>query len=359
VIGPNPTADPGTYARIEPLFMTDKSLTSPLLGASRIRVPYRAQPVMEQRPPSVPTWQSVLVECGEPFGKTLPEAGGYTATAFSLAGGFFELPDETEISWPAQLTLLDTVLVSAGGGTGIECQSGGCLSGARTTNLDAYHSCLYGFDTDVKRDTSGSWQTQPISDVYYVAEPLERGLRLPSDSGFQIGTGGSIKVWGYNSWNENVASEMVELATIEQDGGYSDGKNGAYDNTIIVLTGEISHTYTEVHDGATPIVPVYLRFRETETSLDYITLYITLPGGISLEQGDAPLVFLVGSNGETFQMPGWDNRIDTIVPTIQGNPPLREREELLASEWVEMWLRGTAFRRLVGQVSVDPAVHSK
>jgi hypothetical protein len=219
--------------------------------------------------------------------------------------------------------------------------SGGSFKGAYTTCLQAFNSAITGFTTDLVKDTADSWQARVIYDVD--GEPDDdgrRGLDRWGDSRFEIGANGKLSVYGYNSFGD-----MTELAYLDQYEDFVEGGYGDYDNTLIVLLGPMRQAYTEVHDGAAPAVPIYLRFNE-ESGGDYKVGFISLPPGIDVDTGDY-LVFRVGASGETF----WNGDVPPDDPDFNLADMI---EQNLASEWAEMWVHATAFRSVAGIISTDP-----
>jgi len=350
--GPGPEAAPSAA---EPLYYVQETATAPLLKYSHVRLPCPSQPFLVQRPRSYPNLISDLIDCGDAFSKTGTFGSGtYSAAAVSVGGGWYDDPESGPTLAAAPLFMLDCLLVSAGGGTGVECTSGGTESAVRSTASHLFHSCIAGFETDLKMDTSGAWEAQTISEVFYYQDPTNPSFELHGfgqispHSYLDVGAEGKISLYGYNSW-----AERAELYYINQYEEPKRGQTGTgpYTYIMVVLDGPVSHTYTEAYSSAPPVAHLYLRFKPS-SSETYRDLHISVPPIGSIADSEPTIAYLVGSHGETFLMPEWGSGIDSVLPI---GSKLDSLANLLASEWAEMRLHGTAHRTSVGNVSLDPS----
>jgi len=331
-------ARPATLRRAnraaEPLYYVQETATAPLLKYSHVRLPCPSQPFLVQRPRSYPNLISDLIDCGDAFSKTGTFGSGtYSAAAVSVGGGWYDDPESGPTLAAAPLFMLDCLLVSAGGGTGVACTSGGTEGAVRSTASHLFHSCIAGFETDLKMDTSGAWEPQSIKEVEK-AEDI--GWLRDGQGNLVMWMTGAVEVWGYSSPQDYVKKAEI----IDGVGSPPSSNENPYSNFFVVLRAPSHARYAEPYGGAPPVIPLRLTFRDGAS--EQRTLFVSFPPALDVSSGVK--VLRVGSAGETF----WHG---DIWPPSALESMTQER---LASEWAEMWTHASSFQTSSGMVSVDP-----
>jgi hypothetical protein len=317
-----------------------------------------------------------LIDCGGAFSKQLTsQQPAYTAAALKIAGGD-ERPADGESSTVnvvgySVVMMSGSLLASSGGGTGVEMTSGGASGGSDLiTSFRAYNSAIYGFDTDLRKATEGSWEPQDINKVRssQVGSDYPRGIFYPfrsispTEMPLTMWMTGTVRVFGYDSAENDVeekASIWVNPAVNEPDLAVDTqvavtytGSEDYFDRFIVVVEGPSEPRYSSVPNGSPPVIPLQVKIEHhSGNAVKKKDLWITLPPDLHVPSGEK-CFFLVGEHGETFRVKekpnaSWD---------AAGSLDLENYKNNLASEWAEMSVRATAYRESEGLITVHPSL---
>jgi hypothetical protein len=137
-------------------------------------------------------------------------------------------------------------------------------------------------------------------------------------------------------------STIYQLVTFTVTGATQ--SNPAY--LLLRLTGPAQQQYSPVFLGGAPPILIRIALSEHSGGSEKV-LHVTLPPGIRLGAGDDPIGFAVGNRGETFRF-NWNGGLSGIPSSLSG------RDDLLASEFLELQLRGTSTQNSDVRTALDP-----
>jgi len=299
-----------------------------------------------------------LIDCGGAFSKQLTsEQPAYTAAALKIAGGD-ERPADGEsgtvnVVGHSVVGMSGSLLASSGGGTGVEMTSGGASSGSDLmTSFRAYNSAIYGFDTDLRKDTEGSWEAQPIYDVMAAAHWQNPDKTWPPGliiKNISI-SGGDVRVYAYVSDSNRVM--LAERSTLDFSGLYT---GIAAPHTVLAIKGPMGNSAQPPFNGSKAVMDVYVHFDPRTPDSSTKGMFISLPPQTEVASGEA-IAFIVGSDGATFGPFNWDWTNECFTGSADGlDPNTVYVAKYLASEWAEVSVRATSYSSTEGIITVHPS----